>query len=189
MSYRFLLVVTCLLITQAAVAQNYRLAYFGETLTHYGARVGMEYSLSHSEQEKSRGVVQHDLLFSINLTVYRHPNNHIGVIVSPELGWRHTGRNGGIVQAAVSTGLFRSFYEAETYKPTENDSFDKVPLGGQWGFLPDVSLGIGKDFSVKGNAPIILFTNVHYSHQYPYNNSFLIRPALEAGIIFKTGQH
>lgn len=186
MIYRIMLLVACLwCATSVLTAQNVRLSYFGETITHYGLRGGLEYELHHAEKTKGASLVQNDLLFGIHLTVFRHPNNHIGVIVAPELGWRRTGKRGGIMQASISSGLFRSIYEGKTFKTNENGGFQKIPLGGQWGFLPGVSLGFGKDLSVKGDIPIILFTNVHYMHQYPYNKTYLIRPALEAGIIFK----
>lgn len=185
MIFRLLLCTAYLCIVQGLCAQNYRIAYFGETITHYGLRGGMEYNLAHSEKTKGLKSIQNDLLLGINLSIFRHPDNHLGIILSPELGWRRTGKNGGIVQAAITAGLIRSIYEAKTYRTNEKDDFEKIPLGGQWGFLPGVSVGVGKDFSVRGNTPLILFTNLHYMRQYPYNHSFLIRPALEAGIIIK----
>ncbi|MDX1943419.1 MAG: hypothetical protein SFU99_22830 [Saprospiraceae bacterium] len=185
MFYRTLLVAACLCVAQLLIAQNVRLAYFGENITHYGLRSGLEYSLHSSQKSKGNFSIQNSLTFGVNLTIFRHPDNHIGIILSPELGWRRTGKRGGIVQAALSTGLFRSIYEGTTYKANENGGFEKVSLGGQWGFLPGVSVGFGKDFSVNGNMPMILFANVHYMHHYPYNRTYLIRPALEAGIIFK----
>lgn len=169
----------------AANAQNLRLSYFGETATHYGIRGGTEFTLSHVEKAKPRGTVRKDLLLGINLTVYRHPNNHIGAILSPELSLRRTGKGGGVLQAAISPGLFRSFYEATTWRPTEDGGFEKVPLAGQWGFLPGISLGFGHDFSVKGSAPLMLFMNLHYMQQYPYNTSFQQKAAVEVGILFK----
>lgn len=185
MCYKLLFILMSIGITPALFAQNVRLSYFGENVTHYGIRGGLEYALHHSEKPKDHSSIQHDLSFSIHLTVFRHPNNHVGVILSPELGWRRTGKRGGIVQAAVSTGLIRSIYEAKTYKTDDQGGFQQVTLAGQWGFLPGISLGFGKDLSVKHDTPIILFTNVHYMQQYPYNKTYLIRPALEAGIIIK----
>ncbi len=185
MNYRLFFMAMFFNITTSLVAQNVRLSYFGENVTHYGIRGGLEYALHHSEKPKDNSTVQHDLTFGVHLTLFRHPNNHFGVILSPELGWRRTGKRGGMVQAALSPGLIRSIYEAKTYKTDEIGGFQQVTLAGQWGFLPGISLGVGKDFSVKHDTPIILFTNVHYMRQYPYNKTYLIRPALEAGIIIK----
>ena len=167
----------------SASAQNLRVAYFGETLTHYGVRGGMEYNLRHTERDKPKGrIATNDLYFGITLTAYRHPHNHIGLILAPELGWRHTGRRGGIVQAALSPGLFRSFYEGKTWKTGENGQFKRVLLAGQWGFMPGVSVGFGYTLGKPDHA---LYCNLHYLRQYPYNQSFLNRVALEVGILRK----
>jgi hypothetical protein len=167
-------------------AQHLRLAYFGENATHYGIRGGVEYDLKTWEKGRKGGLMtQNALLFGLTLTAFRHPDNHIGLILAPELGWRRTGRRGGVVQAALSPGLIRTFYEAKTWQPDENGSFKKVPFAGQWGFLPGVSLGFGHDFSVRHNRPLLLFANLHYMRQYPYNQSFLHRTAIEVGIIKK----
>jgi hypothetical protein len=167
----------------SAAAQNLRVAYFGETLTHYGVRSGMEFNLHHAEKDKPGGrIATNDLYFGITLTAYRHPHNHIGLILAPELGWRHTGRRGGILQAALSPGLFRSFYEGKTWKSGENGQFKRVPLAGQWGFMPGISAGFGHQFGKRDNA---WYCNLHYLRQYPYNHSFLNRIALEAGVLTK----
>lgn len=170
-----------------AYAQNLRLAYFGETLTHYGLRGGMEYTLRHAEKSKSGGRISaNDLYFGLKLTLYRHPHNHVGLILAPELGWRHIGKRGGIVQAALSPGLFRSFYEGATWRSDGDGRFERVPLAGQWGFLPGVSVGYGHRLGKAPDAPYSWYLNLHYLRQYPYNRSYLHRPAIELGIIKQT---
>lgn len=162
-------------------AQHLRLAYFGETVTHYGLRGGMEYNLRHTEKSKPNGrMAFNDFYVGLTLTAYRHPHNHIGLILTPELGWRHTGRRGGIVQAALSPGLFRSFYEGETWQPGENGQFKRVALAGQWGFIPGASVGFGHTLGKPDKA---MYCNLHYLRQYPYNHAFLNRVALEVGIL------
>lgn len=174
----------CLAI--AMQGQQLRLAYWGETLTHYGLRTGVEFTLRQTEKaQKQGGTATQRLLGSANLSIYRHPDNHIGAILAPELGWRRTGKSGSVLQAAVSAGVFRSFYEADTWELHTNGSFEKVPLAGQWGFLPGLSLGMGHDFSIKGKAPFLLFANIHYMQQHPYNTSFLHKAAIEVGVVFK----
>ncbi len=189
----FLLLVGLCLANSASAQKNLRIAYFGETVTHYGLRSGAEYTLHRNEKSKPGGhVAFNDLYFGITLTAYRHPHNHIGLILAPELGWRHTGRRGGIVQAAISPGLFRSFYEGKTWQTGENDQLDRVRLAGQWGFLPGVSVGFGhrlgrslRPAKSGDEAPLSGYCNLHYLRQYPYNHSFLNRFALELGVLKK----
>lgn len=185
MHFRFWLTVSCLWLTRPLIAQQYKLAYFGETISHYGIRAGWEQSLLPDTGLKTTPTAKHKLLFSLNLSVFRHPDNHIGIALSPEIGWRYTGKRGGILQAGLSGGLLRTIYEAKTYRSDTAGNLKKVLLAGQWGFLPGVYVGLGKDFSVAGKTPLAIYTNFHYLRQYPYNHHFLLRPALEAGIIFK----
>lgn len=171
----------------AAFAQNIRLAYFGETVTHYGMRGGMEYNLRSVENSRSDGrIVTNDLYVGLTLTIYRHPHNHVGLIVAPELGWRRTGKRGGILQAAISPGLIRTFYEGTTWQTDGNGGFKRIPLAGQWGFLPGISAGFGHRLGKAPDAPYSWFCNLHYLRQYPYNHAYLHRMALEVGIIKKS---
>jgi hypothetical protein len=176
--------------TNGSAQKSIRIAYFGETVTHYGLRGGTEYNLHRAERNKPDGRAAYNVVyFGVTLTAYRHPHNHVGLILAPELGWRHTGRRGGIVQAALSPGFFRSFYEGKTWKASENAQFERVRLAGQWGFLPGISAGfghrLGRSQSVVMSVPESLswYCNLHYLRQYPYNHSFLNRFALELGIL------
>lgn len=170
----------------SANAQQLRIAYFGENITRYGLRIGVEYGLKRLERTAGNGaIIRNDLYAGLSLGFFRHPDNHLGLTFSPELGWRRTGRRGGVVQAALSPGLIRTFYEAATYRTGDGGALERVHLAGQWGFLPGVSLGVGHDFSVRGRTPLLLFANLHYMRQYPYNRSYLNRAFLEVGIIKK----
>lgn len=186
MQYKFWFVLLLGCLAQSLAAQNVRVAYFGETVTHYGARAGYEYLLGAAEGADGQGgAVRSQFFAGVSLSVFRHPDNHIGAAVSPEFGWRRTGRRGGMVQGALSAGLFRSFYEGKTYRSTEDGRLQRTPLAGQWGFLPGLSLGVGRDLSVRGSVPLAVFANAHGMLQYPYNRTVLLRPALEVGLIFK----
>ncbi len=181
-----LLTLILILGTTLVHGQSVHLSYFGETITHYGLRGGVEFDLAESQKTKNNGsTVSNKLIGDFSLTLYRHPQNHLGIILTPSLGWRRTGGKGGMVQAALSPGLFRSFYEAETYTPTSNNSFEKVPLAGRWAFMPGLSVGMGHDLSVRRNINLSWFVNLHYLRQYPYNTSYLNRIALEVGIVKK----
>ncbi|MCC6413502.1 MAG: hypothetical protein IT270_17720 [Saprospiraceae bacterium] len=181
-----LLTLILFLWTIHVYGQSVHLAYFGETITHYGLRGGVEFNLAQSSKTKTNGsTVSNKLIGDFSLTLYRHPQNHLGIILTPSLGWRRTGGKGGMVQAALSPGLFRSFYEAETYTTTSNNSLEKVPLAGRWAFMPGISVGTGHDLSVRRNINLSWFVNLHYLRQYPYNTSYLNRIGLEVGFAKK----
>lgn len=168
-----------LLGTLTARAQQLRVAYFGETLTHYGAKVGYEMPLLTQPDH----TVRHELFASLNLTVYRHPKNHIGLIVSPELTYRRTGRRGGFYELALSPAYFRYFLEGTTYRVAAGDRFEKVSMAGGNAFLPTVSLGFGKNLAIRRDIPLSWYARLNLMQQRPYNTSRLTRFGIEVGIL------
>ncbi len=169
----------CLLCTVPSAAQDLRLAYFGETITHYGIKAGLDFSLSRRTQQV---LPTREWYVSPGLTVYRHPHHHVGVIVSPEFGWRRTGRRGGQLEIAAAPSLFRYFLAGKTYQVGDDGQFERVPLAGEFAFLPTFSIGFGKDLSVRRDIPLAWYTRVHLMRQYPHNAGALTRFALEVGI-------
>jgi len=142
-----------------------KIAYYGESITHYGLKAGYERSFANPRW-----------LYSGNLAVYRHPHNHIGMIASPEVAWRRTGKKSRMIEAAFAPSLFRYFYEGKTYTINENGSFDRIRLAGRTAFLPTLSVGFGKN---------MWYGRLNLMRQYPYNASSLTRISIEAGIIIK----
>jgi hypothetical protein len=161
-----ILLLLILLPAREALAQNsWRLAYFGETLTHYGFRVARDQHLSKT------------IYLGASFSAYRHPGNHLGALLAPEIGWRYSGKRGLFLQSALSAGLYRSFYEGATYTPRAEGGFKKIPLAGQWGFMPGFSVGAGYDFLPEKKKNWALYCQLHYLRQY------LHKAALELGVL------
>lgn len=80
-------------------AQSLRVGYSGETLTHYGLKVAYELPLRSYIQEKNRA--QKAFLFAPGLAAYRHPHNHVGLVLSPELTYRRTSGRGRLFDVEV----------------------------------------------------------------------------------------
>ena len=162
-------------------AQQLRLAYAGETFTHYGLKAGYEHALRTFPRPDSPA--WGELLVSLNLTVYRHPHNHVGVIVAPELAYRRTGRRGGFAEVAVAPAFFRYFLEGKTYEANPEGGFNRVRMAGRNGFLPTVAIGFGKDLSVRRNLPLSWYARLNFMQQRPYNAGNLVRFGGEIGIL------
>jgi hypothetical protein len=176
-----------LLVTGSPVfAQNMRVSYFGETLTHYGLRAGVEQPFGGSERTLANGrVARTEWLASVSLAVFRHPHNHLGLALLPEILWRHTGGTGWMVQAGLTPGVIRTFYEGKTFQPGPDGGWERVRFAGQWGALPGASLGGGWEFARQSGQPFTLYTGLSTFAQYPYNEKALGRFALEVGMIKK----
>lgn len=174
------------LLTVGASAQELRIAYFGETISHYGVKIGLAFPLLRTEKAKANGlVVERELQFGPSLAIYRHPHHHVGVILAPELNWRRTGSRGGFYELGLAPSLYRYFLEADTYQVGDDGEFERVPLAGRFAFLPTVSVGLGRDLSVRGGIPLAWYLRLDLMRQFPYNAGGLSRFALEAGIIKK----
>jgi len=172
-----------LLLLGTGYAQELKLSYFGETFTHYGVKGAYSTHVRSWEKvnRKDRAVVR-SIIFSPGLAIYRHPQNHIGIIVMPELVYNRKNREGFFFETGVSPGLFRSFLEGKTYEVTNEGKLEQVPLAGRTAFIPSVFFGFGRDLSVSRPVPLSWFVRFHVLKQTPYNHSSLTRIALEAGI-------
>ncbi|SDL11293.1 hypothetical protein SAMN05421823_104409 [Catalinimonas alkaloidigena] len=180
------LLLCALLFTNEGRAQTWRIAYYGETVTHYGLKVGTQYPLKTSERlKKTEARVTRNWLFTPGVALYRHPQNHVGLVVAPEITYQRLGPKGGLLEAGIAPSYFRYFLEGQTYRVTPSGELQKKAWAGRSTFLPTLSLGIGKDLSVKKRIPLAWYTRLNWSVQVPYNASFLPRVALEAGIIKK----
>lgn len=162
-------------------AQQLRLAYAGETFTHYGLKAGYEHSPR--AFPSSGSPVRGDLLASLNVTAYRHPHNHVGLVLAPELAYRRTGRRGGFAELAVAPAFFRYFLEGKTYEARPDGGFRRVRLAGRSAFLPTVAIGFGRKWSVRRNLPLLWYARLNVMQQRPYNAGNLVRFGGEVGII------
>ncbi|GAB3178061.1 hypothetical protein [Telluribacter humicola] len=163
-----------------AQAQALRVGYYGETITHYGLKVAYELPLHSYIKEKNQA--RKTFLFAPGLAVYRHPHNHIGLVVSPELTYRRTSRRGRIFELGLAPSYFHYFLEGTTYTPDGPDDFKQVRWAGGNAFMPTAFVGIGKDLSVRKNIPLAWYTRLNVMQQRPYNTSTLMRFSLEAGV-------
>ncbi|RYC66620.1 hypothetical protein [Spirosoma sordidisoli] len=164
-----------------AQGQSIRLGYYGETVTHYGLKVAYERPVWGHVNVRNQATKQ--FLIAPSLAAYRHPKNHIGFILSPELTYRRVGRRGGLFDLCVAPAYFRYFLDGTTYQAKADGDFERVRLAGGSAFMPTVSVGVGRDLSVKHHLPLSWYTRLNLMQQRPYNTGELKRFALEAGVI------
>lgn len=171
----------------AAQGQSIRLGYYGETVTHYGLKVAYERPIWQHVKQRNQATKQ--FLIAPSLAAYRHPQNHIGFVLSPELTYRRVGRRGGLFDLSVAPAYFRYFLDGTTYQAKPDGDFEKVRLAGGSAFMPTVSVGIGRDLSVKHNLPLSWYTRLNLMQQRPYNLFRLTRFSLEAGLVISLRRH
>lgn len=164
-----------------AQGQSLRVGYYGETVTHYGLKVAYEHPLWQHTRPRNQATKQ--FLLAPGLAAYRHPHNHIGFILSPELTYRRIGRRGGLFDLSVAPAYFRYFLDGTTYRVNPSGDFERVRLAGGSAFMPTVSVGVGCDLSVRRQIPLTWYTRLNVMQQRPYNTSQLSRFSLEAGLV------
>lgn len=162
--------------------------YFGETLTHYGLKLGVEHSFSQWQRQSSRRRPRprtSDLIGSLNLATYRHPHNHYGLIAQTEWGIRRTKLRGSTFDFGLSAGYLRTVLDGEAYQVRENGSFERIRWAGRGAFLPGVYIGWGKDLARTTNLPLLWRVKPYLLLQTPYNTSVLPRLALEISVVYQ----
>lgn len=176
-----------LFCTFAAYAQprpfNWKAAYFGETVTHYGLKIGGEWQFA--EHTLTRKPVRKQWLAGAALATYRHPHHHIGLIFSPEITWLRTGRRGGTFEWGASPAVMRYFLQGNTYQPAADGTLERVRGAGRLAFLPTLSVGVGHDYQVRRHWPLAWYARLNLMGQIPYNASWLPRFALELGVRYR----
>lgn len=176
----YLILGLLILAPQKTQAQSLRISYYGETVTHYGLKTAYEYPIFSKIKERNQS--RKMLLIAPSAALYRHPRNHFGIIIAPELIYRRIGKRSTLFEAGIAPAYFRYFLEGSTYQVTGNGELERVRYAGGNAFLPTVFAGIGQD--VRHALPFAWYTRLNISQQRPYNTSSLTRFSLEIGAIF-----
>lgn len=160
------------------------ISYFGNSITRPGLKLGFEFILTGKQAHKTLNgkAVYRQITFNPNLGFYHHPENHTGVFVNSEIGYRFIRPKGLLMQFSVGAGYLRTFLAAKTYEINSQGEIQRIKLAGSNQFMPCINLTIGK--VMKGNNRLIVsyFGRVGTFLQYPYNSMWLPNLVLEAGI-------
>ncbi len=178
----------------------YNFSYFGETAIHPGIKVGVEYAFYEKTTTKKRWfkkrqerlgpkIKKHQFVWTGNLAFYNHPNNHSGLLLNGEIGWKRTKmRKGSTFATYLGAGYLHRFYNIDTYQLGTNGEPDKITAAGQSAFVASFAVGFGRDLSVRRNLPIAYHIKPTVLFQTPYNHSGVLNAALEVGVTYKISQ-
>ncbi|MFK7948701.1 MAG: hypothetical protein AB8G11_14005 [Saprospiraceae bacterium] len=188
--------IACVICLSAIITQAQNLpinvSYFGESGLHPGLKVGVEYGLWEKDKTKNRWLfnrndkigpkVKTKALFAAgNLGFYNHANNHTGIFVTTEIGYRRTKhRKGSFLETSLGIGYLQRIYNIDTYEAGSTEPF----TGGQGQFLTTFSVGFGRDLSFRRDLPISWYVkpNLLLARQA---HTFVPNAALEIGLRYK----
>lgn len=163
--------------------------YYGETITHYGLKVGVERSFHQWSHVKRSGRIKtYDVIGGLALAAFRHPYNHYGLIAQTELGLRRTKSRGAVFEVGLSGGYLRTVLDGETYQVADNGSLARIRFAGRNALLVGLYTAWGKDFSRTTNLPLLCRIKPALLLQTPYNTGVLLRFALEIGVVYRFNQ-
>lgn len=165
-------------------------SYFGQGSTHYGLKVGTEYTLAQKLKSKVRknGVVidkKKEIFATANVGWYVHKRNHVGVFINSEIAYRKTRKNGFNWGLYLGAGYLHTFLQGDAYSVTDNNEVEKIPLAGQSNFIHSLSFSIGKDFGFKGTKPFAFQVKRNFFLQTPHNTTSRLLGSMEVGITYK----
>lgn len=168
-----------LLLGQENKLPNIRLSasYFGETLTHTGANVGIEYYPYPCQKFQP--------ILAANVGGYVHIRNNTSLFLRGQWGQRITFAKGIFVEEFLGIGYLHQFtHGGKNYEVLPNGAVNKIPNNGKPMIMPSISLGTGYDFSQKINHALLIFIRPELFWKAPFNGYYLTHFALNAGFIF-----
>ncbi|MCP4441918.1 MAG: hypothetical protein GY810_23670 [Aureispira sp.] len=189
----FLFLLSFLLQAQAQ-KQDYipiSISYYGEWAYHPGIKIGSEYTFwqrDGKEKPNKDRTHLHSFLVTGNLGFYVHPNNHTGITLTSDVGYRFRRRNGWRIENFLSLGYMAAINAGETYKLDANGQAKKVPVASRSYLWVGAVFGWGQDLAVH-NIPIAWFLRHTVALQVPYNTmGFAPRLYIDIGLTYCIGR-
>lgn len=170
-------------------------AYFGETATHVGLSVGVEYHLSTTMITKrqprpllhKQRIRQNFLITQIS--GYNHPKSHLALMATGGVGTRRITRRDVKFEGLTSVGYMHLFRHGTTYKVNDAGELEAMRLAQSPKLAVQVALGFGQDFNWRAIAPKPLAWHIRPGllFEIPHNTLFLPRFTLETGVTYRFG--
>lgn len=164
-------------------------SYYGEYFTHYGLKIGTEYSIKQKNKTKTKKSSKQihkrkEVFLTANIGSYIHKRSHVGLFLSSEIGYRKTIRKGFKYEMLIGLGYLHTFLQGDTYEVNDDGTVDRVYLAGQPNLMIPFSIGLGYDFNFHYKKPFSLHLKPSFFIQYPYNQAIAIRPVVDLGLFY-----
>lgn len=151
----FLLFIFLWFLLTQAVAQNptqFRLGYFGPTITTPGVRLSTDYSL----MERNRLIMKradtltktHQWLLTGSAGFYSRGSLQRGLFLLPQTGYQHLGKRGFTKTFLVGVGLLRLSTPRTRYTDA-NQNANQVEVPAELVLMKSVEMGVGWTYRPK----------------------------------------
>lgn len=156
---------------------RFTVGYFGETLSHVGLNVGMEYSPLRAGKYR--------MILATNVGGYVHRRNNTSLFVRGQWGQRVTFDSGLFVDQFMGLGYLHQFtHGGAQYEVLPNGAVVGAPNSGRPMIMPSISLGTGYDFSKENKKRPSIYLRPELFWKAPFNGYYLTHFALSTGLLF-----
>lgn len=168
------------IVVDAQEPKEFRLSlgYYGETLSHPGLNIGIEYGVPNNRKEQ--------MILSLNIGGYLHKKNNTSLFVKAHWAQRYNFNKGLFFEGAMGIGyLHHIAHGGDKFEVKPNGAIVQVKKYGNPMLMPSVGLGLGWNFfSAHQNRRLSVFVKPELFWKAPFNGYFLTHFAMNGGVIF-----
>jgi hypothetical protein len=159
------------------------IGYFGHWGIHPGMKIGTDLNLKSWQKEKEKKKITvtktRSLFVSPELGFYSHNQNHQGLLLNVDIGYRKIKDRFGLYSAfSVGIGYMRQFNAGVTYDVQDDGSFKKKALPSRGYFLPTLNYEFGQEINQRWGW----FGKFSAGAKMPYNTGVVAETYFESGL-------
>lgn len=157
------------------------IGYFGETVSHPGFQVGLEYYPFSSNR--------HEIILGVAAGGFVHKRNNTSYFVRIQSGQRIYFKSGLFFEQFLGVGYLRQYVQGgELYEVLPNGAVVEIHKSGDSKFMPSIALGLGYNFKSDALSRFSVFVRPEIFWIAPFNGYYLTSFALNLGVNFKIGK-
>ena len=184
----FLLSVSTILSAQINNPTSISASYFGESITHPGLKIGINYELKNWDKTKirkntSKKTIYNRIDLSPSIGFYYHKDYQTGLFVILELSYTRKNAKGNFMTYGLGAGYMRTIIP-NVYEINSNNEIEKTSEGYNY-FLTNYFIAFGKDLSINHKTPMDIYIKPQIMYALPNYPNGITYFALEVGVCYK----
>ena len=169
-----IIISTTLISLNAQSRINIGGGYFGQTVTHPGIVIEMEYETNVSSTMS--------LPLRVDLGFYNHPRNHTGLFIDANYGFRRYYKSGLFLEESIGIGVLGSAINTDVFKVDDNGVVSETSKLNPLQLMPSITLGIGFNLTKSNEKSMnLIWIRPKISWEYPHKDTASFSPALQIG--------
>lgn len=170
-------------MAQVLPANAFSVSYYGEFVKHPGLSVDIsQHILPYKNKQITIDKVRNLITTGIRLSVYSHPKSHLGISLTPQIGYQFLFNSGLIARLNGGAGYLRQFNYGSTYEVTGSNEVKKVQLAGRNKFTTNFSVGFGQNLMKRKDIRWGWHFDIGVFTEAPTNTGFIPHLFVKTGI-------